>query len=218
MRPRSVVITRVLGEHTPQMPLAQNEQVIQTLLADRANPALRHRVRLRRLERREHDVDTLGYEDVVKCRRELGVVVVNQEPPLRRLVREVPNQLACLLAHPDTVWPWGTTCQMYPTRAQLDGEEIAGEHLGSIVVQKRPPGTATALGSRWQMMPSHDIPHGTAIDFTVQLQQLALDFVITHPGVLACQTENESFQVRLKPGTSTSGGRGRDAISARCLV
>src|SRR5258708_3027526 len=100
MRPRGVVIARVLGHHTPQMPLAQNEQVIQTLLAYRANPPLRYRVRLWSLEWREHDFDALRDEDVVKGRRELGVVVVDQEPHLLTLVSAMPNRFTTSLCHP----------------------------------------------------------------------------------------------------------------------
>src|SRR5262249_36483220 len=102
------------------MPLAQNEQVIQAFVTNRANPALRYRVRLWSLEWREHDFDALGDEDAVKCSRELGVVVVDQEPHLRWRVGEVPHQLACLLGHPGTVGCWGTPRHMHPSRTEFN--------------------------------------------------------------------------------------------------
>src|SRR5258708_4015896 len=79
-------------------------------------------------------------------------------------------------------------------RDRFNGEAIASEHLGSVVVEKSTPGTPTTLWRRRQVMASHDIAHGTAIQFITQFEQLALYLVKTHARIFACQADNQVFQ------------------------
>src|SRR5260370_23296730 len=46
----------------------------------------------------------------------------------------------------------------------FDGEEIAGQHLLSVMLEKGPPRTATALGSRRHVMAAQDVAHGGRIE------------------------------------------------------
>src|SRR5438067_558176 len=52
-------------------------------------------------------------------------------------------------------------------------------------------------------MASHDIAHGTAIQFITQFEQLALNLVKTHARILACQADNQVFQFSIDPRAST---------------
>src|SRR4051794_2965599 len=73
MRALVVVVREVGGRAPPQVLLADDEEVIEALLADGANPALRVGVRRWGPVGGAHDLDPLGGEHRIEPRREFGV-------------------------------------------------------------------------------------------------------------------------------------------------
>jgi hypothetical protein len=79
MRTMPVIVPRVLGQHFPQVPFAEEQQVVQALAAKCSHEPLRERVCSRRPDRRLDHPRAVPGEDVVKCRGELAVPVADQE-------------------------------------------------------------------------------------------------------------------------------------------
>ena len=79
------------------MRLPTDEQPIQALAADGADPAFRDGIRAGRLERGPHDPHLLRGEDGIERRRELAVAVMNEEsgpgPGCGQILADVPGLL-----------------------------------------------------------------------------------------------------------------------------
>ena len=80
MRPAPVVVPAVDAEHVLEMSSAEDQDPVEAVGADRADPAFGVGVRVRRLDRCADHLDGLGAEDLVEGVAELGVAVVDQEP------------------------------------------------------------------------------------------------------------------------------------------
>ena len=96
MRPVLVVMAAVDAEHLLEMAAAEDEDSVETLSAEGADPALGVSVRVRRLDRRADHPDALSLEDLVEVVAELRVVIV-EEKAERLLVAELHDQIARLL-------------------------------------------------------------------------------------------------------------------------
>jgi hypothetical protein len=75
-----VIVPDVLGQDTVEVPLAEDQHVVQALAAQRAHEPLRVRVRPRRPDRRPDHPRAIPGEDAVECRGELAVPVTDQGP------------------------------------------------------------------------------------------------------------------------------------------
>ncbi len=147
MRPRMVVVVEVGRQHAMKMPLAEDQELVQAFLADRANPALRKGIRIRRPHWPPNDRHILRRKDRIEGSRKLGVTVVDQETHRQASVLDVPTQLARLLGHPSTGRVRGAAGQMDTATAELDekqhieglqpsgldGEEVTGQDLVSVL-------------------------------------------------------------------------------------
>ena len=71
VRPVFVVVPRVLGQDTLEVPFAMDQQVVQALASQRSREPLRKGIRFRRLDRRLDDPRAVAGEHVVECRGEL---------------------------------------------------------------------------------------------------------------------------------------------------
>jgi hypothetical protein len=80
MRPVRVVVVDVDAEDALELPAAGDQEPVEAVAADGADPALRERVRLRRPKWGADDLDALASEDVVEGAAELAVTSVDQEP------------------------------------------------------------------------------------------------------------------------------------------
>ncbi len=100
MRPVAVVMVDVDPEHVLELPPARDQDPVETVAANGANPALGKCVRLRCPEWGANDLDALAPEDLVKGAAELAVTVVDQETKRRQLVRQRPCELTRLLSDP----------------------------------------------------------------------------------------------------------------------
>jgi hypothetical protein len=79
MRPMAVVVVDVDAEHLLELSPADDQDPVEAVAADGADPALGERVRLRRPKRCADDLDAVASEDLVEDTAELAVSVVNQE-------------------------------------------------------------------------------------------------------------------------------------------
>ena len=88
MRPVGVVVLDVDTQDTIELSAACDQEPVEAVAANRADPALGERVRVRRPKRGADDLDALALEDVVEGAAELAVAVVDQEPDRPRALRE----------------------------------------------------------------------------------------------------------------------------------
>jgi hypothetical protein len=75
----SVVVVDVDAQDELKLFSACDQEPVEAVATDGADPALGERVRVRRPERGADDLDTLVAEDVVEGAAEFGVAVVDQE-------------------------------------------------------------------------------------------------------------------------------------------
>ena len=122
MWPVLVVVATVDAEHMLEMAPAENEDPVEAVGAERADPALGEGVRVWRLDRSADHLDALGAEDLVEGVAELRVAVVDEKPE-RSLVAQLHDQVARLLDDPG---PSGFELQaMYSIR------RVAGEMMNT---------------------------------------------------------------------------------------
>ena len=71
-----------------ELSAAADQEPVEAVAANGADPAFGERVRLRGAKRGADDLDALAVEDLVEGATELAVAVVNQEPCRCRLLGE----------------------------------------------------------------------------------------------------------------------------------
>src|SRR6266511_1460312 len=92
VRPVLVVTPDVGDEHVLEVAAAEDQQPVEALAADAADPALGMGARLRRPYRRFDDVDAFGAEDLVELAAELAVSITDQELRADALVVELDQE------------------------------------------------------------------------------------------------------------------------------
>ena len=141
-----------------------DQQLIEALPANRADPAFGDRVGVGRLHRRADDLAAGGAPDIIEHPGELGVSVADQELPRRSLIAKIDQQIASLLGNPQSRGMVGDATKMHPPAAKfdeeqhmqlaqpdsIDGEEVARDDPGGLLTQERPPARrgASRRGSR----------------------------------------------------------------------
>jgi hypothetical protein len=194
------------------MSLSKNQDLVQALLARRADPAFRERIRIWRLDRRADDRDTLRSEYGIEGRRKLGVPVVEQEADGHCSVLDLPTETTRVLRHPRRRWTSCTSREMHPPASQLNkeediqrfqpcrlnGEEVTREHLVLVVPQERTPAAAALRSVRcwWNLVSFEDIPHGREPNVVAELAQFTLQLAIAPRRVLLHQAEDQGFTLR----------------------
>ena len=99
MGPGSVVVGDIRRQYTAEMVLSKDQDLVQTLLSNGANPAFREGIRIWCPHRSPDHGDFLGPEDGVKGPRELGVTIVDQEADGEIAILDLPAQVTRL--HPE---------------------------------------------------------------------------------------------------------------------
>ena len=159
-----VVVVNVRIQDRPQVPLAENQDVVKAFLARAADPTLGDGVRIWCLKRRVNDVEPLGLKHGAKVSRELAIVVVDQEPFVGSLFLECPHHLPGLLGNPPSVRMGRHARKRDASRAQFDeeeniqglqpqclhGEEVAGQQLLPVMTHQLPPADGAVAHRRWQ--------------------------------------------------------------------
>jgi hypothetical protein len=99
---------------------SHDQQPVQALGADRADPALRERVGVGCLHRCQEHLGALRAEDVVEPAAEFRVAVAEQEAKPTSPLAQDHEEVASLLGHPDAVGVGGDPGQVDPPGVQFD--------------------------------------------------------------------------------------------------
>src|SRR5660397_273830 len=121
MRTLLVVVTDVLPEDSPEMALAEHQDMVQTLSPCRSYEALGKSVRPGWLDRAANDTNALRVKHLIESPRVLGVAVPDQELGFGEAIFN--REVAGLLGNPDGIWMGGDACQVDPARGDLDKEK-----------------------------------------------------------------------------------------------
>jgi hypothetical protein len=149
-----VVMLDVHLEHLLQVPAPDDQQPVQALGADRADPPLRECVGVGRLHRRAQHLGALGTDHVIEPATELRVTVAHKKVHLSAALAQHEEQVPGLLGGPGAGGIAGHAGQVNPSGAQLDeeqylhptqedgvdGEEVARDDAGGLLAQELPPG------------------------------------------------------------------------------
>src|SRR5660397_246250 len=159
MRTLLVVVTDVLPEDSPEMALAEHQDMVQTLSPCRSYEALGKSVRPGWLDRAANDTNALRVKHLIESPRVLGVAVPDQELGFGEAIFN--REVAGLLGNPDGIWMGGDACQVDPARGDLDKEkhierlqphglhteEVTGYDASGLLGQELlPRGTISARG------------------------------------------------------------------------
>jgi hypothetical protein len=142
----AVVVLDVDVQDAKKLPTPGDQEMVQTLLAHGADPALGDGVGVRSLDRREDDLGAEPVPDVIEGPGELAVTVADQEPEGGGLLIEHGDEVAGLLDDPGTCGVGGDASQVHAPVVQLDdkqhvqplqehsvhGEEVAGEDASCL--------------------------------------------------------------------------------------
>src|SRR5438874_136362 len=92
-----LVVMADVGAHDPlEVAAAEDQKAVEAFASQAAHPALRMRLRFRRLYRRPNYPNTLGAEHLVEATRELAVAIAHEETHRLLLLGERHHQVrAC---------------------------------------------------------------------------------------------------------------------------
>jgi hypothetical protein len=110
----------VVAQHPLEVPSSDDEEPVQALAPQGAEPTFHHGVGAGRSHRRADNLHALGAEDLIGGGGELGVPIVDQEPELRRALAECTDEVPCLLGHPLPGRVDGDPGQMHDPASDLD--------------------------------------------------------------------------------------------------
>jgi hypothetical protein len=160
----------VLRQDVVEMPLADDQHVVQALAAQRSCEPLGVSVRSRRPDRRPDHPRAVPGEDLVEFPGELAVPVADQEPEAASPLAEVHQEAAGLLGGPGPLRMSGDARDVHRPGLDLhheqdinaleqhgiDVKEVAGEDAGDLGGQELPPGRRGPPRRRPQPGGSHD--------------------------------------------------------------
>ena len=174
----SVVVSLILGQDRPQMPLAEDQHPVGDLGPGREHESFRIGIRARAPRRDLHGLDTGAGQDCAGCPGELPCPVTDQEPEIPGAIAEIHQEIADLLGGPRPVRVRGHSQDMHISGADLDHEqavqalkghravhveEVSREHRRGLRVQELPPRRVGApLGRRRDLQRVED-PGGSSM-------------------------------------------------------
>jgi hypothetical protein len=97
VRPMFIVMPDVSDENVVEVAAAKDQQPVEAVASEAADPAFGMGARLRRPNRRFDDVDAFRAEDLVEFAAELAVAITDQELRADAFVVELHHQVARLL-------------------------------------------------------------------------------------------------------------------------
>jgi len=112
VRPMHVVVLHVDAQHLVQVFASRDQQPVQALGADRANPAFREGVGVGCLDWCQHHLGVLGAEEVIEGAAEFGIPIAQDELDSSSLLAQHQQQIPCLLGDPGAVGVGGDASQM----------------------------------------------------------------------------------------------------------
>src|SRR6266568_1448691 len=233
-----VLVPDVDPQDLLEVTAADDQQPIKALGADGPHPSLRIGVGVGRLHRRDQHLGVFRAEHVIEPAAELRVTIADQEAHAASLVLQAQQQVACLLGDPGGVGIGGHPGQVNPASAEfdeeqdvepsqpdgVDGEEVAGEDPGGLLVQERPPGGGRPPWRRVQSVAAQRGADRGRRDAQAKLEQLALGALVAPARVLAGQANDQLLQflvewraswsaVRVGPGAGDQAPCQRSSVS-----
>jgi len=154
MRPLSVVVRGVLGQHPAEVPFPEDQHAVGEFGADGQDEAFGEAVRSRAPRRDLDHFDTGIDQYRVERGRELSGSVADDEPEPGNVFAEVHHKVAGLLGRPGSVGMAGHAEDVQVAVADLeyeqdvepsqrdrtvDVEEVDGQHAGGLGAQELPP-------------------------------------------------------------------------------
>jgi hypothetical protein len=115
-----VVMLHIDPQHTRKLPGADDQELVQALLADGPDPPFGDGVGVRRLNRCADDLGTGRAPHVIERPGELGVPVADQELARAGLLVEDGDQVASLLGNPPSRRVSGDAGKVHPSVAEFD--------------------------------------------------------------------------------------------------
>jgi hypothetical protein len=97
MVPLPMVVRHELVEGAEQATFPEEDQAVETLLADRAHEPFRVRVGIRRLDGRQHDPHPGALDDAAESVGPLAVSITDQDPVARQKSVDHIGQSPCCL-------------------------------------------------------------------------------------------------------------------------
>jgi hypothetical protein len=119
----AVVVVDEDAKHVLKLPASDDEEPVEALGADGADEALGDGVRLRRPERRPHNLESAASEHAVEATGELAVSIVDEEAQRRGSFGQRPRQVARLLSNPRPARICGAAGEVQAVAVELDEEE-----------------------------------------------------------------------------------------------
>jgi len=204
MRPGPMVVLDESGEHALQVASAEDQEVVQTLLAGSAYEPLGDGVGPRGTVGEAHDLHALGAEDLIECGGELGVAIMEQELRREGAVLELPGQVPRLLGHPLGGRVVGAAGEVDAAAADLDeeedvelghadridDEEVAGQHLVGVLADEGLPAALASPRCRAEVMATEDPEHGQVGAAHTELDDFALDAAVAPSWVLSRESND----------------------------
>src|SRR5262249_60120642 len=168
---------------------AEDQEPVEALAANAADPAFGVGARLRRSYRRFDDANAFGAEDLVELAAELAVAITDQKLRPDPLVVELHQEVARLLGHPAAVRIGGDPGEVHAASRQLheeqdvealqeervDGEEVTLEDARRLRPQELTPALLEAPRRRLDPRLPQDRPDRARRQFDPEPDQLALD-------------------------------------------
>jgi len=133
VRPRPVEVRDVFPEHAGQLPLAQDQDVVQALAADAAQEALAHGMCPRRAVRRARDADATACGDGRACRPVRALVVAAEEPGA--LVERLAAR-RCRATRASVGWRVTPTCTTRRAPSAITKQAHNGRQARSVTGRK----------------------------------------------------------------------------------
>jgi hypothetical protein len=188
-----------------ELAAAEDQQPVEALTTNAADPALGVRIRVRRLDRRPDHSDSFASEDVIEAAAELGVAIVNQEAERLLTIVEVHQQVARLLRGPGACRVRRAGDELDPAALEgdeeedvdslqpggFDGEDITGQGRRRMLAKEVSPRELVPLRRRRHTLTGEDRPHRGRRYADAKASQLAHDPPITPTRVLACELNNQ---------------------------
>ena len=199
-----VVVLNEDGQDGFEVALVADQQPVQALGSDGADPSLGVGVGPRRLDGGSDDAGVLSGEDLVEAGHELGVAVTDQELDVFVVVGQGGGQVAGGLGDPVAGRVGSDAGQPDPATFEVDeeqhvepaetdgvhGEEVAGHHAWRLGAEELDPGRPAASWCGAEVVAAHDGAHRGGRDDQAELGALAFDALVSPAGVVSGQTQH----------------------------
>jgi hypothetical protein len=184
MRSLAVVMLDVLAKNRLQMALAEDDQLVQSFVAQGLDHPFAVGVGSRTPVGREGDPGTFAGENLIELVDELGVPIMDGQPDGSLELVQLPAQVPCLLSDPGGVGMGGAICvQNAPTgdlhedqhveslkQHSVDGEEVVRNDRSGVGAEKLRPGRSIAARCGRNPMPAKYASDGGCGDLVAKLE------------------------------------------------